>query len=165
MALGGNSTEWNGWDLGKRRNSIELNVCFGSTRDGPRFVLGANYANTNVPPVPSASLSLSALLSFHNPNIEQGRAMDLVAKYTACLSKWQLNVAPGWQTAGALVLLAAGSMFVVSRALLFVRVLLSLFVLPGKPVSIQLKHPISTSAIINHCASSSAPLDPKAVGP
>ncbi|KAI9045822.1 ketoreductase [Aspergillus affinis] len=60
--------------------------------------------------------------------------MDLVAKYISCLSKWQLNVAPGWQTVGASVLLAAGSLFVVSRALLFARVLLSLFVLPGKPL-------------------------------
>ncbi|KAH8424657.1 ketoreductase [Aspergillus melleus] len=60
--------------------------------------------------------------------------MDLVAKYTSCLSKWQLSVAPGWQTVGASVLLAAGSLFIVSRALLFARVLLSLFVLPGKPL-------------------------------
>lgn len=60
--------------------------------------------------------------------------MDFLTKHLDCLSNWQLNLQPGWQTVGASALLAAGSLFVVSRALVFVRVLLSLFVLPGKPV-------------------------------
>ncbi|KAA8650662.1 ketoreductase [Aspergillus tanneri] len=60
--------------------------------------------------------------------------MDFLTKHMSCLSNWQLNVAPGWQTVGASVLLAAGSLFVVSRVLVFARVILSLFVLPGKPL-------------------------------
>ncbi|KAI3077223.1 hypothetical protein CBS147343_4053 [Aspergillus niger] len=60
--------------------------------------------------------------------------MDFLTKHLDCLSNWQLNLQPGWQTVGASALLAAGSLFVVSRALVFVRVLLSLFVLPGKPL-------------------------------
>ncbi|RAK99218.1 ketoreductase [Aspergillus ibericus CBS 121593] len=60
--------------------------------------------------------------------------MDFLTKHLDCLSNWQLNLQPGWQTVGASALLAAGSLFVVSRALVFVRVILSLFVLPGKPL-------------------------------
>ncbi|GLA13719.1 hypothetical protein AnigIFM62618_010974 [Aspergillus niger] len=60
--------------------------------------------------------------------------MDFLTKHLDCLSNWQLNLQPGWQTVGASALLAAGSLFVVSRALVLVRVLLSLFVLPGKPL-------------------------------
>ncbi|GKZ37689.1 hypothetical protein AbraIFM66950_009371 [Aspergillus brasiliensis] len=60
--------------------------------------------------------------------------MDFLTKHLDCLFNWQLNLQPGWQTVGASALLAAGSLFVVSRALVFVRVLLSLFVLPGKPL-------------------------------
>ncbi|RAQ46152.1 ketoreductase [Aspergillus flavus] len=58
--------------------------------------------------------------------------MDFLSKHTTCLSNLELNLAPGWQTVSAYFLLAAGSLFVASRALTFVRVLLSLFVLPGK---------------------------------
>ncbi|BCR96379.1 ketoreductase [Aspergillus luchuensis] len=60
--------------------------------------------------------------------------MEFLTKHLDCLSNFQLNLQPGWQTVGASALLAAGSLFVVSRALVFVRVLLSLFVLPGKPL-------------------------------
>ncbi|PWY71969.1 ketoreductase [Aspergillus eucalypticola CBS 122712] len=58
--------------------------------------------------------------------------MEFLTKHLDCLSNFQLDLQPGWQTVGASALLAAGSLFVVSRALIFVRVLLSLFVLPGK---------------------------------
>ncbi|KAF9893795.1 hypothetical protein FE257_009965 [Aspergillus nanangensis] len=65
--------------------------------------------------------------------------MDFLSKHTSCLSKyvscpsqWQLNATPGWQAVGAWTLMAAGGLFIASRALVFVRVLLSLFVLPGK---------------------------------
>jgi 17beta-estradiol 17-dehydrogenase / very-long-chain 3-oxoacyl-CoA reductase len=64
--------------------------------------------------------------------------MEFLSKYTDCLSKWQLNTAPGLQTVGALLLLATGGLSVACKALTFARVLLSLFVLPGKPVWIQL---------------------------
>jgi 17beta-estradiol 17-dehydrogenase / very-long-chain 3-oxoacyl-CoA reductase len=60
--------------------------------------------------------------------------MDFLSKHTACLSTWELNLAPGWQTVSAYFLLTAGSLFVASRALTFLRVILSLFVLPGKSV-------------------------------
>lgn len=58
--------------------------------------------------------------------------MDFLSKHTSCLSSLELTLASGWQTVGAYFLLAAGSLFVASRALTFVRVILSLFVLPGK---------------------------------
>lgn len=123
------------WDLAGRTN-----VCLLWLGRGP--VLGTTPTSRRFSPRrPSAAFSLPR----QNPSLklqllgfrDQRGTMDLVAKYTSCLSKWQLNVAPGWQTVGASVLLAAGSLFIVSRALLFVRVLLSLFVLPGKPVSYQ----------------------------
>ncbi|PKY01433.1 ketoreductase [Aspergillus campestris IBT 28561] len=60
--------------------------------------------------------------------------MDFLAKYIPCPSTLELNVAPGWQTVAAWFLLASGSLYVASRAFVFVRVLLSLFVLPGKPL-------------------------------
>ncbi|KAI9934800.1 hypothetical protein ASPWEDRAFT_118248 [Aspergillus wentii DTO 134E9] len=60
--------------------------------------------------------------------------MEFVSKFASCLSKWQLNVDPGLQTLGALALLTTGGLFITCRALTFVRVLLSLFVLPGKPL-------------------------------
>lgn len=60
--------------------------------------------------------------------------MEFLSKYTECLSKWQLNVAPGFQTVGALALLATGGLVVACKALVFLRVILSLFILPGKPV-------------------------------
>lgn len=69
--------------------------------------------------------------------------MEFLSKYTGCLSecadclsKWQLHLAPGLQTVGALVLLATGGLFIACKALTFARVLLSLFILPGKPVCI-----------------------------
>ncbi|KAE8149109.1 very-long-chain 3-oxoacyl-CoA reductase [Aspergillus avenaceus] len=58
--------------------------------------------------------------------------MDFLTKHTSCLSNLELNLAPGWQTVGAYFLLSAGGLFVLSKALTFVRVLLSLFILPGK---------------------------------
>ncbi|PWY73568.1 NAD(P)-binding protein [Aspergillus heteromorphus CBS 117.55] len=60
--------------------------------------------------------------------------MDFLSKHSSCLSNWQMNLQPGWQTLGASVLLAAGGLFLVSKAFVFVRVILSLFVLPGKPL-------------------------------
>ena len=60
--------------------------------------------------------------------------MDFLSKYSDCLSKWQLNLAPGLQTVGALALLSTGGFVVAWKALTFIRVILSLFVLPGKPV-------------------------------
>ncbi|KAL5336179.1 very-long-chain 3-oxoacyl-CoA reductase [Aspergillus crustosus] len=47
-------------------------------------------------------------------------------------SDWEYNFAPGWQSVAASALLAAGSWFVFSRVWTFVRVLASLFILPGK---------------------------------
>lgn len=60
--------------------------------------------------------------------------MEFLSKHTACLSNWGLNLEPGLQSVGAAVLLTTGSLFIASRVLTFIRVLLSLFVLPGKPV-------------------------------
>ncbi|GIJ88808.1 hypothetical protein Asppvi_007735 [Aspergillus pseudoviridinutans] len=60
--------------------------------------------------------------------------MEFLSKYTACLSNWGLNLEPGVQTVVAAVLLTTGSLFIASRVLTFIRVLLSLFVLPGKPL-------------------------------
>ncbi|EAW14019.1 ketoreductase [Aspergillus clavatus NRRL 1] len=60
--------------------------------------------------------------------------MDFVSKYMSCLSSWGLDLQPGLQSVGAAVLLATGGLFLASRVLTFVRVLLSLFVLPGKPL-------------------------------
>jgi hypothetical protein len=59
--------------------------------------------------------------------------MDL-SKYTECLSQWPDHIAPGLPTFGALFLLATGGLVVACKVWTFVRVLLSLFVLPGKPV-------------------------------
>ncbi|OJK00930.1 hypothetical protein ASPACDRAFT_77792 [Aspergillus aculeatus ATCC 16872] len=60
--------------------------------------------------------------------------MEFITKHLDCLSNWHLHLQPGWQTVGASLLLGAGSLYLVSRTLLLVRVLLSLFVLPGKPL-------------------------------
>jgi 17beta-estradiol 17-dehydrogenase / very-long-chain 3-oxoacyl-CoA reductase len=57
-----------------------------------------------------------------------------ISKYTECLSQWPAHVAPGLPTFGALFLLATGGLVIASKVWTFVRVLLSLFVLPGKPV-------------------------------
>lgn len=59
--------------------------------------------------------------------------MDL-SKHIQCLSKWPAPLEPGLPTLGALFLLATGGLVVASKVWSFVRVLLSLFVLPGKPV-------------------------------
>ncbi|KAJ5666783.1 Very-long-chain 3-oxoacyl-CoA reductase [Penicillium macrosclerotiorum] len=59
--------------------------------------------------------------------------MDL-SKYTECLAQWPSHLAPGLPTIGALLLLAAGGLTVACKVWSFVRVLLSLFVLPGKPL-------------------------------
>lgn len=59
--------------------------------------------------------------------------MDL-SKYTECLSQWPAHIPAGLPTYGALLLLAAGALQVGCHVWTFVRVLLSLFVLPGKPV-------------------------------
>lgn len=60
--------------------------------------------------------------------------MEFLSKYSDCLSNWQFNVAPGPQAVAALGLLSTGAFYVVWKALTFIRVILSLFVLPGKPV-------------------------------
>jgi len=59
--------------------------------------------------------------------------MDL-SRYTECLSRWPAHLEPGLPTIGALFLLATGGLVVACKVWSFVRVLLSLFVLPGKPV-------------------------------
>ncbi|KKK13740.1 hypothetical protein ARAM_001678 [Aspergillus rambellii] len=58
--------------------------------------------------------------------------MEFFTDIPSCLSKLEFNFTPGWQTVGASVLLAAGSWFILSRVWTFTRVLLSLFILPGK---------------------------------
>lgn len=60
--------------------------------------------------------------------------MDL-SKHVQCLSQWPSHLEPGLPTIGALLLLTTGGLVVASKVWSFVRVLLSLFVLPGKPVS------------------------------
>ncbi|OQD75462.1 hypothetical protein PENDEC_c007G04556 [Penicillium decumbens] len=59
--------------------------------------------------------------------------MDL-SRYTECLSRWPAHLEPGLPTIGALFLLATGGLVVACKVWSFVRVLLSLFVLPGKPL-------------------------------
>lgn len=59
--------------------------------------------------------------------------MDL-SKYTQCLSQWPAHLEPGLPAIGALLLLATGGLVVACKVWSFVRVLLSLFLLPGKPV-------------------------------
>ncbi|CEJ53843.1 Very-long-chain 3-oxoacyl-CoA reductase [Penicillium brasilianum] len=59
--------------------------------------------------------------------------MDL-SKYTQCLSQWPEHLAPGLPTIGALLLLGTGGLVVACKVWSFLRVLLSLFVLPGKPL-------------------------------
>ena len=68
--------------------------------------------------------------------------MDL-SKYTQCLSKWPEHLAPGLPTIGALLLLGTGGLVVACKIWSLLRVLLSLFVLPGKPVSRFLLHKTS----------------------
>lgn len=59
--------------------------------------------------------------------------MDL-SKHIECLSQWPAHITPGLPTYGALFLLATGGLVIACKVWTFVRVLLSLFVLPGKPV-------------------------------
>lgn len=60
--------------------------------------------------------------------------MEFLSKYSDCLSNWQFSVAPGPQAVAAFGLLSTGAFYIVWKALTFIRVILSLFVLPGKPV-------------------------------
>ncbi|KAL3437207.1 very-long-chain 3-oxoacyl-CoA reductase [Aspergillus tetrazonus] len=58
--------------------------------------------------------------------------MEYLKDISSSLSDWEFNFAPGWQSVTASVLLVAGGWFVVSRVWTFLRVLTSLFILPGK---------------------------------
>ncbi|KAL3469065.1 hypothetical protein BJX99DRAFT_88509 [Aspergillus californicus] len=58
--------------------------------------------------------------------------MDCLKDFQASLLNPQFNFAPGWQSVAASVLLATGGWFIASRVWTFVRVLASLFILPGK---------------------------------
>ncbi|KAJ5925147.1 hypothetical protein N7454_007786 [Penicillium verhagenii] len=61
--------------------------------------------------------------------------MDLnLSKHLECLSQWPTHLAPGLPTVGALLLLATGGLAIACKVWTFLRVLLSLFVLPGKPL-------------------------------
>ncbi|KAJ5273281.1 hypothetical protein N7478_008406 [Penicillium angulare] len=57
-----------------------------------------------------------------------------ISKHIDCLSQWPTHLAPGLPTIGALLLLATGGMVVGCKIWSFLRVILSLFVLPGKPL-------------------------------
>ncbi|KAJ5805175.1 hypothetical protein N7474_011062 [Penicillium riverlandense] len=59
--------------------------------------------------------------------------MDL-SKHFECLSQWPTHLPSGLPTVGALLLLATGGLVVACKVWTFVRVLLSLFVLPGRPL-------------------------------
>ncbi|KAJ5172781.1 hypothetical protein N7492_005374 [Penicillium capsulatum] len=59
--------------------------------------------------------------------------MDL-NKYAECLSQWPAHLPAGLPTVGALLLLGTGGLVVACKVWTFLRVLLSLFVLPGKPL-------------------------------
>lgn len=80
-----------------------------------------------------------SLLNFFSPSINftlftfSLLIMDL-SKHIECLSKWSAHITPGLPTYGALFLLATGGLVIACKVWTFVRVLLSLFVLPGKPV-------------------------------
>lgn len=63
--------------------------------------------------------------------------MEYLKDISSSLSDWEFNFAPGWQSVTASVLLVAGGWFVVSRVWTFLRVLTSLFILPGKSVRRQ----------------------------
>lgn len=68
--------------------------------------------------------------------------MDLnLSKHIECLSQWPSHLPAGLPTVGALLLLATGGLAIACKVWTFVRVLLSLFVLPGKPVCLQ-SHPL-----------------------
>jgi hypothetical protein len=65
-----------------------------------------------------------------------------ISKYTKCLSQWPAHIESGLPAIGALLLLATGGLVVACKVWSFVRVLLSLFVLPGKPVCAPRHSPI-----------------------
>ncbi|KAI5288070.1 hypothetical protein KEM54_005499 [Ascosphaera aggregata] len=58
--------------------------------------------------------------------------MDCLCK---ALSNFQLTLATGWQSAIAAALLGIGGVYVVGKALCWMATLLSIFVLPGKPLN------------------------------
>ncbi|KAJ5729331.1 uncharacterized protein N7483_003839 [Penicillium malachiteum] len=59
--------------------------------------------------------------------------MDL-SKHIECLSQWPTHLSPGLPTICALSLLVTGGLVVACKVWSFLRVILSLFVLPGKPL-------------------------------
>lgn len=68
--------------------------------------------------------------------IKAAAGMDCSSKFiTGCMCEWRLFFGPGWPFWTASFLLIVGSLFVFWQLSVLVRVLLSLFVLPGKPVS------------------------------
>ena len=75
----------------------------------------------------STNIFFSLLNSPHHPTMD-------ISKYTDCLSQWPAHIESGLPAIGALLLLATGGLVVACKIWSFVRVLLSLFVLPGKPV-------------------------------
>ena len=65
---------------------------------------------------------------------------SFLSKFTDYVSQLTLNVAPGAPSIGAVILLTTGGLFIACKALTFLRVLASLFILPGKPVrSVELE--------------------------
>lgn len=66
--------------------------------------------------------------------------MECLSKYAESLSNYSLEALSGPQSLLVLGLGAIGGFFVLSRVWTFVRVLLSLFVLPGKSVRMKLPH-------------------------
>lgn len=64
--------------------------------------------------------------------------MEFLSKYAEGLSDYSLEALSGPQSLLVLGLGAIGGFFVLSRVWTFVRVLLSLFVLPGKSVRVKL---------------------------
>lgn len=74
--------------------------------------------------------------SFLHPRAFPTLTMDL-SKYTECLSQWPAHIPAGLPTVGALLLLATGGLTVACKVWSFLRVILSLFILPGKPVRFQ----------------------------
>lgn len=71
--------------------------------------------------------------SFLHPRAFPTLTMDL-SKYTECLSQWPAHIPAGLPTVGALLLLATGGLTVACKVWSFLRVILSLFILPGKPL-------------------------------
>lgn len=73
--------------------------------------------------------------------------MDL-NKYSECLSQWPAHLPAGLPTVGALLLLGTGGLVIACKVWTFLRVILSLFVLPGKPVRPLLDLTLSTLLIM-----------------